>query len=95
MANEEIKLTQEELKTIEDLRTRYGTTTARMGQLKIEQMMVQRQVDRLAEMEKAMETEYITLQAEEDQFAKTIAEKYGNGNINIETGVFTAESPSV
>lgn len=95
MANEEIKLTQEELKTIEDLRARYGTTTARMGQLKIEQMLVQRQVERLAEMEKQMEAEYISIQSDETKFANTINEKYGSGNINLETGVFTPDTPSV
>lgn len=49
MENKEIKLTEEELKSIESLRSQYGTITARLGQLKIEQMLVGRQLSRLQE----------------------------------------------
>jgi hypothetical protein len=95
MENKEIKLTEEELKSIESLRSQYGTITARLGQLKIEQMLVGRQLSRLQELEKQMEAEYTNTQLEEEQFAKTINEKYGTGNINLESGVFTPSSPSV
>ena len=58
-------------------------------------MLVGRQLSRLQELEKQMEAEYTNTQLEEEQFAKTINEKYGTGNINLESGVFTPSSPSV
>ena len=36
----EIKLTEQELKQVQELRTKYATITAQLGQLKVEQIIV-------------------------------------------------------
>jgi uncharacterized protein YnzC (UPF0291/DUF896 family) len=95
MEQKETKLTEQEIQTIQDLRTQYANATAQMGQLAVERMLVNQQLKRLNELEEKFQAEYLATQANEEKFAKDITEKYGNGDINLETGVFTAVSPSV
>jgi len=95
MEQKEIKMSEEELQKIQDLRTQYASITAQLGQLKIEQMFVTRQLNRLKELETQFESDYIANQNAEEVFAKQINEKYGDGDVNLETGVFTPASPSV
>ena len=45
------KLSDQELKQIQDLRTKYATLTAQLGQLKVEQIIINDQVHRLSELE--------------------------------------------
>ena len=47
----EIKLTERELQQIQDLRTKYANITAQLGQLKVEQILVNKQLSRLSELE--------------------------------------------
>ena len=95
MEQQEIKMTEEELQKIQDLRTQYASITAQLGQLKIEQMFVNRQLSRLKELEAQFEADYMANQTAEEVFAKQINEKYGDGDINLDSGVFTPVSPSV
>lgn len=83
-----IKLTEEELKKINDFQTKYSTVSAQMGQLKIEQIILSTQSEKLKELESEFTKNFLTIQAEEDAFAKEITAKYGDGNINLETGEF-------
>lgn len=85
----QIKLTTEELQKISEMQTSYAEITAQFGQLKIEQMLVKQQLDRLAELETQFESNYITLQTSEEEFAKELESKYGKGEVNLETGEFT------
>ena len=62
MEQKEIKMSEEELQKIQDLRTQYASITAQLGQLKIEQMFVTRQLNRLKELETQFESDYIANQ---------------------------------
>ena len=92
---ENVKLTEQELQQIQDLRLKYANVTAQLGQLKVEQMLINKQLTRLNELENQFIKDYEQVQTEEEQFAKTITEKYGIGDVDVESGVFTPESPSV
>ena len=85
-----IKLSDQELKQIQDLRTKYATLTAQLGQLKVEQIIINEQVNRLSELEEKFTKEYLNIQIEEEQFAESITKKYGEGEIDVESGLFTA-----
>ena len=89
------KLSDQELKQIQDLRTKYATLTAQLGQLKVEQIIINDQVHRLSELEEKFTKEYLNIQIEEEQFAESITKKYGEGEIDVESGLFTATTPSV
>jgi predicted nuclease with TOPRIM domain len=83
-----IKLSEEEVTQINQLQTDYATITAQMGQLKIEQILLNVQLDRLKELEIKFTKEYLELQVNEESFAKQITTKYGDGDINLESGEF-------
>jgi hypothetical protein len=87
-----IKLSPEEIQTINSLQTKYADITAKLGQLKIEQILLNSQINRLTQLEETFSNEYLTIQTEEIKFADDVTKKYGQGEINIETGEFT---PSV
>ena len=83
------KLSDQELKQIQDLRIKYATLTAQLGQLKVEQIIINEQVNRLSELEEKFTKEYLDIQIEEEQFAESITKNYGKGEIDIESGLFT------
>jgi hypothetical protein len=87
----EIKLSESELTQIKELQDSYLSSTAKFGQLKIEQVLLQKQQDNLLALETELVNEYLKLQEKEDKLNEEIAAKYGNGTINLETGLFTAD----
>ena len=89
----EIKtITTEELEKLKELRNKYDGVSYTLGQLRIEQHLLDTQVNRLKEAEAQLIKDYNTLNTEEKTLADEITKKYGQGQINIETGEFT---PSV
>ncbi len=85
----EQKLTEQELQELKTLQENYSKVTVQLGQLKVEQILLNTQVKRLQDVEESMTNDYIKLQEQEATFVKSLEAKYGIGEINIETGVFT------
>jgi len=90
-----VKLTEQEIQKIQELQNNYAAITAQLGQIKIESIILNEQVKRLTELENSLTTKYLSIQTDEEAFAKSISEKYGNGDINIETGEFLPEGQTV
>lgn len=84
----QIQLTEQEIQEINELRDQYATLTAKFGQLKIEQILIEEQLKRLSELETTYKEEYLTTQVKEEAFGNTITGKYGEGNIDVEAGFF-------
>jgi hypothetical protein len=84
----QIQLTEQEIQEINELRDQYATLTAKFGQLKIEQILIEEQLKRLGELENTYKEEYLTTQVKEEAFGNTITAKYGEGNIDVESGFF-------
>jgi predicted nuclease with TOPRIM domain len=89
MATEEKKFDSEELAKIKDLQTKYQTITAKMGQLEVDRLLLEQAMDRLAQSKDQLTVDYESTQSDEKQFVSDLNTKYGAGNVNIETGVFT------
>ena len=79
---EEVKFTEEELKQVQDIQVNYQDIQNQFGQLKLAQI-------RLDEQEVDLEESLKTIQSEEKKFLDGISDKYGQGTLNPETGVFT------
>ena len=88
MATEK-KFDSEELGKIKDLQTKYQTITAKMGQLEVDRLLLEQAMQRLDDSRSELTAEYETTQTDEKQFVSDLNSKYGAGNVNIETGVFT------
>ena len=79
---EEVKFTKEELKQVKNIQTSYASVQNQFGQLKLAQI-------RLDKQEVDLENALTSIQEEEKKFLDGITEKYGQGSLNPETGVFT------
>ena len=82
----EIKFTEDELKSLGDLNTGYQTKQTQFGQLGVQRILLQQQVEALDETEVRLETEYKQL---EQKLVAELNEKYGPGQLDPNTGVFT------
>ena len=85
----ETKFTDEELQSLRELQDGYSEKSAQFGQLKVQKLLVQQQLDALESTEVQMESDYSALQSREQEIVKQLNEKYGPGNLDPATGVFT------
>ena len=79
---EEVKFTEEEMSQVQGIQQNYANIQNQFGQLKMAQI-------RLDEQEVELEDALKSIQSEEKKFLDGITEKYGQGTLNPETGVFT------
>ena len=79
---EEVKFTEEELTQVQNIQKSYQNVQTQFGQLKLAQI-------RLDEQEVDLEEALKSIQSEEKTFLDGITDKYGQGTLNPETGVFT------
>ena len=80
-----IKLTDKELKVLKEYQNVQNQVTFELGNLDIQRALLEGQ--RSAILEKLAD-----LQEKSNKTAKELQEKYGEGNINIDTGEFTTIS---
>ena len=86
---EEIKFTDDELKSLADLQQRYTNGQSSFGQLKVRKLLLNQELRALDEAELKLETEYTQTQQDEQKLVAELNEKYGPGNLDPNTGVFT------
>ena len=90
----EIKFSDEELTSLKELQEGYQEKSAQFGQLKVQKLLIQQQLDALIETEIQFESDYAGLQTKEQEIVKQLNEKYGPGSLDPTTGVFTPVSPN-
>ena len=80
--SEEVKFTEEELKQVQNIQASYVNVQNQFGQLKMAQI-------RLDNQEIDLENSLQKIKEEEKKFLDSITDKYGQGSLDPETGVFT------
>ena len=80
--SDEIKFTEEELKSLGDLQQSYQRITNSYGQIALAK-------HNLEEQEAAVKSEFENTRQQEQKLLNSITEKYGPGQLNPQTGVFT------
>ena len=85
----EIKFSDEELTSLRELQEGYQEKQAQFGQLKVQKLLIQQQLDALEATEIQFESDYAGLQTKEQEIVKQLNKKYGPGNLDPQTGVFT------
>ena len=78
---EGVKFSEEEMSKISSVKERYNEITVKLGQLEIEQKILDEQKARAGQ-------EYNKIRKEEVDYAKVLSDKYGTGNLDLSTGVF-------
>ena len=79
---EEVKFNEEELKQVQSIQNSYIGIQNSFGQVKMAKI-------RLYKQELGLEESLKKVQEDEQKFLDSITEKYGQGTLNPETGVFT------
>jgi cysteine sulfinate desulfinase/cysteine desulfurase-like protein len=72
---EKIKLQKEEIQKLKEIQTKANEIIFALGNLEAQKLAI------IPQLEEARE--------ERDKFGKELQDKYGNGNIDLETGTFT------
>ena len=86
---EEIKFSEEELKSLQELSQSYQNIQASFGQLKVQKILNQQQADALEEAEVKMDADYKEIQDNERKLVEELNEKYVPGQLDPQTGGFT------
>ena len=84
-----ITLTETELSALRELREKYAVSTTQFGQLKIEKRLLEKELDKLNRLEEEFERQYDSIIESEVALVKQIEDSYGQGNVDLETGMFT------
>jgi len=83
---EQIKFTEEEVGQINQLRNEVTQVFIQLGQISLER---KRKLDELDSLESQLQQTHQELVQREDVLFKSLNEKYGDGNYDPNTGIFT------
>ena len=86
---DEIKFSEEELQSLNELSQGYQNIQAAFGQMKVQHILAEQQISSIEEAEVQMESDYSDLQEKERELVQQLNEKYGPGQLDPQTGVFT------
>jgi len=89
---EEVKFTDEEMKQLVELQQRYQTIQNALGQLGVAKLRLEQQVATFDVEQNNIESQFTEIQNQERGFVDSVNKKYGDGNLDINTGVFTPRS---
>ena len=80
------QLTTEELQSIKDLQSKYNQTIFEIGVAEAQRIALQEQVEKLESNKKQLVNDLATIEQKESELTNSLQEKYGAGNIDLETG---------
>ena len=80
--SEQIKLSQEEINSIKELQNQQQNLITQFGQLEYQMQLLELQKDQLVET-------MGELQTRETKTGQDLTEKYGNGTVDLESGMFS------
>tara|TARA_B100000963_G_C22428695_1_gene581080 strand:- start:121 stop:450 length:330 start_codon:yes stop_codon:yes gene_type:complete len=92
-ASDEIKFSEEELKELGELQQSYQDKQAQLGQIAVQKILLGQQVEAIDNRQVELESEYESVQQKERDLVQKLNEKYGPGQLDPETGVFTPVPP--
>ena len=93
-ATNEIKFSEEELKELGDLQTSYQEKQTLLGQIAVQKILIDQQAEAIDNRQVELEGEYADVQQTERDLVQKLNEKYGPGQLDPQTGVFTPVPPT-
>ena len=88
--SEEVKFTEEEMNSVNEFQKSYIDIQQSLGQLSITRIRLEQQLNLIDNSENELRDKFIETQTNEKHFIDKITEKYGDGTLDPETGVFTS-----
>jgi hypothetical protein len=84
------KLDKEHLEEIQTLRDAFTKNSTILGNLTIEQHVIEQQLEQVKQEKENLLNAFAQLQQQESELIDKMRERYGDGQINIADGTFTA-----
>ena len=84
-----MKFTDEELQSLQQLQNDYQEKQVNLGQLSVQRILLNQQLEALEARQVELESEYEGVQQQERDIVQKLNEKYGPGQLDPQTGVFT------
>ena len=89
----QIKFTKEELSGIREVRNSFNNITTNFGSLEVQRIQAEQRLAAIEQQKVIAENEYNQVIQQEAELLNNLNEKYGQGSLDLEQGVFTpAES---
>ena len=85
----EIKFTQEELDSLSNLKNAYAQLELSLGKVEMARIQIDQRAEQIECDKLSLETQINELQKQERVLVESLNEKYGAGNLDPNTGVFT------
>ena len=86
--NKETKFSEEEMKIVKEIQQKYVDIQHKFGQLSVAGIRLEQQQNALDSTKEELNQQFIDTQTQEKDFIKKVTEKYGDGVLNPETGVY-------
>ena len=84
-----IKFTQEELDSLSNLKNTYAQLELSLGKVEMARIQIDQRAEQIEGEKLSLETQLNELQKQERVLVESLNEKYGAGNLDPNTGVFT------
>jgi len=84
-----IKFSTEEIEKVEAFKSDFGDLTARLGEIEIEMIIIENQKAQIEQYKETLKAKYIELRENEVKLANELKDKYGDGEFDTTTGIFT------
>ena len=86
------KFTEEEITKIKDVQKKYIGIQQAFGSLELTKLRLQQQLDNSLQAADELRKKFLEIQQSEQDLIKELNDKYGEGTLNPETGIFTKSS---
>ena len=86
--SEEVKFTEEELNELKDIQQTYINIQVKLGQVGMSRIKLEQQLSSIDDTEISLREDFNKTTKEEQEFLDKVRKKYGDGELNPETGVF-------
>ena len=83
--------TEKEMKRLKGIQENYVNIQSELGQLSVTKIRLQQQLENVIKFEENSKVKFRETQNQEKEFISDITEKYGEGQLDANTGLYTSE----
>ena len=90
--NPEVVVPKEEIQEIKSLQEKYQGIALQLGQASLQRSQLNKELENVETNEQKLHVEYDEARESEQEIIKKMTEKYGIGNLDVESGKFTPQN---
>ena len=90
--NPEVVVPEEEIQEIKSLQEKYQGIALQLGQASLQRSQLNKELENVETNEQKLHVEYDEARESEQEIIKKMTEKYGIGNLDVESGKFTPQN---